>query len=116
VSDTPKTDAAFAEYIKSASPIAFRDLARQLERELAAANARQERSFSDIAVLQAELTALRADKARLIDLLQQTHCPNCDGSGSYAQPQMSGDGEEIGVEQVQCQWCFETKSAMKGQS
>ena len=51
--------------------------------------------------------ALEAKAEELTGLLRAAKCPCCDGSGAYY--------DNMG-EVCQCQWCYETKAALKQES
>ena len=55
----------------------------------------------------AEFNQLRDQLANVLDLLLLAKCPDCNGSGSYAQETRDG-----GCDQVECRWCSDRASAL----
>ena len=56
----------------------------------------------------AKIQQLEEENERLKDIINDLSedCPNCNNMGSYA-----GGNEETGVEQIQCQWCYEVPNS-----
>ena len=55
-------------------------------------------------ITERKITSLQVKVAELTGLLKEASCPTCNGDGAYYDNM--GDVH-------QCQWCYETKKALK---
>jgi len=73
--------------------------------ELSTVKSERDRQRQQIADLQQALAGAVTQKDALV-LAINSFCEQwCDGSGSYEGPQYDGEGNEIGMENVQCRGC-----------